>query len=423
MNPTMISGDDSPITVEITPLREASNVETLLSGDSAFVYGNVKVEGIEEEEDSDMTLGELESLDLFDSLPRQLVSCHIINCLGRDNLSFEVFAYASDKGKLSTELKESRDEVAALKLKLEEEINAHSQSKKKHAKTTLLLANIESAMADIRKSGRELQTKNEELVKTNAKLTATIEHLKEQNSKLLEHGRHLDTACRDAHFSIWIRHYALYLEERIQCFNVINYDAATNSSVAGESVKLYVAITVGVVELLDKFFEMYHNDARSSLRIYKKSVTQGLHDLLTGASEFEEKSLAMTFIPNENDENRTTPELGWEVALFAEPETYNGNITTEMENNREKVGGMELWKDDDEMNAEKEESVSEFSSKVRFNPFDHEDEQFNMPSPNSLPNIPYELGEMPYQHLMQQQKKTANPFDPSTVPTHPTQTT
>ncbi|BAT79738.1 hypothetical protein VIGAN_02266300 [Vigna angularis var. angularis] len=272
--------------------------------------------------------------------------------------------------------------------------------------------------------------------------------------------------------------------------------------VAGESVKLYVAITVGVVELLDKaewlseFFETckrlefgrgrkfinikmppasfistmeeYIKEAPSSLMLEHNNMDDnserlinnnnasstgdiltinddvvdkptnaytennmvvpqpaelmGLHDLLTGASEFEEKSLAMTFIPNENDENRTTPELGWEVALFAEPETYNGNITTEMENNRE-VGGMELWKDDDEMNAEKEESVSEFSSKVRFNPFDHEDEQFNMPSPNSLPNIPYELGEMPYQHLMQQQKKTANPFDPSTVPTHPTQTT
>ncbi|XP_014495111.1 putative clathrin assembly protein At5g35200 [Vigna radiata var. radiata] len=330
-------------------------------------------------------------------------------------------------------------------------------------------------------------------------------------------------------FSIWIRHYALYLEERIQCFNVINYDAATNSSVAGESVKLYVAITIRVVELLDKFFEMYHDDARSSLRIYKKSVTQaerlseffdtckrlefgrgrkfinikmppasfittmeeyikeapsslmlednmddnskrlinsnhasstgdilsinddvvdkptnastennivvpqpaelmGLHDLLTGASEFEEKSLAMTFIPSENDENRTSPELGWEVALFTEPENDNGNIiTTEMENNRE-VGGMELWKDDDET----EESVSQFSRKVRLNPFDmegsdHHDEQFNMASSNSLPNIPYQMGDMPYQHLVQQPRKTVNPFDetnifPSTLPTHPTQT-
>ncbi|WVZ21557.1 hypothetical protein V8G54_008879 [Vigna mungo] len=152
----------------------------------------------------------------------------------------------------------------------------------------------------------------------------------------------------------------------------------------------------------------------------------GLHDLLTGASEFEEKSLAMTFIPSE---------LGWEVALFTEPENYNGNITTEMENNREKVGGMELWKDDDEMNGETEESVSEFSRKVRLNPFDmegshhhhHHHEQFNMASPNSLPNIPYQMGDMHYQHLVQQPRKTVNPFDetnifPSTVPSHPTQT-
>ncbi|QCE14036.1 Phosphoinositide-binding clathrin adaptor [Vigna unguiculata] len=402
-------------------------------------------------------------------------------------------------------------------------------------------------------------------------------------------------------FSIWIRHYALYIEERIQCFNVINYDAATNSSkysekldnkilleqlpalqnllsrlldcrpggltthnrlvqyatsiVAGESVKLYVAITVRVVELLDKFFEMENNDARSSLRIYKKSGNQaerlseffetckrlefgrgrkfinikmppasfiatmeeyikeapsplmlennmdhnserliknnnasstggsltindaiidkssnasaenntvvpqpaelmGLYDLLTGASEFEEKSLEMPYIPSENDENKTNPDLGWEVALFTELENHNGDITTETKNNKEKGCGMEFWKHDnvhdDEMNANTQQSVTTFSSQVRFNPFDLEashDEQINrvLASPNSqnelssVPNmsspIPYQIGDMPYQHLVQQQnelsiapRKTTNPFDdtnmlPSTVPTHPTQTT
>ncbi|RDX89620.1 putative clathrin assembly protein, partial [Mucuna pruriens] len=121
-------------------------------------------------------------------------------------------------------------------------------------------------------------------------------------------------------YSIWIRNYAIYLEERLQCFTVVNYDVATNSSkysqkldtqdlleqlpalqnllsrlldckprgavacnrliqfalsvVAGESVKLYVAISVRVVELLDKFFEMHHNDARNALQIYQNSVSQ-----------------------------------------------------------------------------------------------------------------------------------------------------
>ncbi|KAG5032506.1 hypothetical protein JHK82_016090 [Glycine max] len=75
-------------------------------------------------------------------------------------------------------------------------------------------------------------------------------------------------------YSIWIRNYALYLEERLQCFTVMNYDVATNTSVASESVKLYVAITIRVVELLDKFFEMHHNDACSSLQIYQKSMSQ-----------------------------------------------------------------------------------------------------------------------------------------------------
>ncbi|ESW10288.1 hypothetical protein PHAVU_009G196300 [Phaseolus vulgaris] len=389
-------------------------------------------------------------------------------------------------------------------------------------------------------------------------------------------------------YSIWIRNYARYLEERLQCFAVMNYDAATNSSkysekldtvelleqlpalqqllsrlldcsprgvaasnrlilfaismVAGESVKLYVAITVRVVELLDKFFEMYRNDACSSLQIYKKSVSQaerltdffetckglefgrgkkfinikmppssfittmeeyikeapsslmieynmdengeevienkdegdlltinddvvekstngcnennmavpppaelmGLYDLLTGASEFEEKSL----IPTENslnsndDENKRSPVLGWELALFSEPENYNA---TQIDTTQE-VGEMEFWKDDsvnDEINADTQQSVTHFTTQVKSNPFDFQgsyDEQFSMASPNShnelsaFPNMS-SMGDMPYQHLQQQHeqpsmanKKSTNPFEetnmlPSTMPTHPTQST
>ncbi|KAK7328440.1 hypothetical protein VNO77_22546 [Canavalia gladiata] len=106
------------------------------------------------------------------------------------------------------------------------------------------------------------------------------------------------------HYSAWIRNYGLYLEERLRCFVIMNYDVVTYSSkysqkfdtqdlmqhqlpslqillfrlldckVAGESVKLYVAITIRVVELLDKFFEMNRNDARNALQIYQKSISQ-----------------------------------------------------------------------------------------------------------------------------------------------------
>ncbi|KAJ1410307.1 Phosphoinositide-binding clathrin adaptor, domain 2 [Sesbania bispinosa] len=121
-------------------------------------------------------------------------------------------------------------------------------------------------------------------------------------------------------YSAWIRNYGLYLEERLQCFVIVNHDVATYGSkytqkldtqelleqlpalqsllfrlldckpggaskynrliqyalsmVAGESVKQYVAITVRVVEMLDKFFEMHLDDAVSALKIYQKSGSQ-----------------------------------------------------------------------------------------------------------------------------------------------------
>ncbi|CAI8587230.1 unnamed protein product [Vicia faba] len=122
-------------------------------------------------------------------------------------------------------------------------------------------------------------------------------------------------------YSAWIRNYGLYLGERLQCFLIVNHDVATYTSksssekletkelmeqlpalqsllfrlldskpggasafnrliqyalsmIAGESVKIYVAITVRVVELLDKFFEMNRDDAVSALKIYRKSGSQ-----------------------------------------------------------------------------------------------------------------------------------------------------
>ncbi|XP_054804763.1 putative clathrin assembly protein At5g35200 isoform X2 [Prosopis cineraria] len=120
-------------------------------------------------------------------------------------------------------------------------------------------------------------------------------------------------------FAAWIRSYAHYLDERLRCYVKLNYDPVMYSSadmkfetqdllqqlpsmqelqfrlleckprgadlynpllqyalsiVANESVKLYVAITVRVVNLLDKFFEMNQADATKALEIYKRSANQ-----------------------------------------------------------------------------------------------------------------------------------------------------
>ncbi|KAJ9162915.1 hypothetical protein P3X46_022651 [Hevea brasiliensis] len=128
-------------------------------------------------------------------------------------------------------------------------------------------------------------------------------------------------------YSAWVRAYALYLEEHLECFCVLKYDIRKNPSrtkeldipdvleqlpamqqlllrllackpqgmavhnslihyalsiVAGESVKLYVAITDGVLNVVDKndfilshYFEMERHDAIRALEIYKKAVSQG----------------------------------------------------------------------------------------------------------------------------------------------------
>ncbi|KAL6189170.1 hypothetical protein ACLB2K_040560 [Fragaria x ananassa] len=120
-------------------------------------------------------------------------------------------------------------------------------------------------------------------------------------------------------YSTWVRLYASYLEERLECFRVLKYDIQKDHSrtkeletpdllrqlpalqqllsrlldcqpevgticngliqyaismVAGESAKLYAAITDGILNLVDKFFEMQRNDAFRALEIYKKSGSQ-----------------------------------------------------------------------------------------------------------------------------------------------------
>uniref|UniRef100_A0A0D9WMG6 ENTH domain-containing protein n=1 Tax=Leersia perrieri TaxID=77586 RepID=A0A0D9WMG6_9ORYZ len=120
-------------------------------------------------------------------------------------------------------------------------------------------------------------------------------------------------------FSAWIRTYALYLEERLECFRVLKYDVETDppktrdletgdlldhlpalqqllfrllacqpqgassynviiqhalSMVALESIKIYTAISDGTINLVDKFFEMQRSDAVRALDVYKRATNQ-----------------------------------------------------------------------------------------------------------------------------------------------------
>ncbi|KAJ4709463.1 putative Clathrin assembly protein [Melia azedarach] len=113
--------------------------------------------------------------------------------------------------------------------------------------------------------------------------------------------------------------YALYLQEQVECFHLMRYDieksgnktkilstqdlldqlpslqqllyrlldckpegvALSNSLiryalsiVASESVKLYVSVTDGILNLVDKFFEMPSHDALRTLEIYRKAENQ-----------------------------------------------------------------------------------------------------------------------------------------------------
>ncbi|PKU82211.1 putative clathrin assembly protein At5g35200 [Dendrobium catenatum] len=120
-------------------------------------------------------------------------------------------------------------------------------------------------------------------------------------------------------FSAWVRTYALYLEERLECFCVMKYDVQIDpvktrdlntvellvqlpalqqllirllncqpqgaalynlvirlaiSIVVDESTKIYNAISEGTINLVDKFFEMQRNDAIKALEIYRRSYQQ-----------------------------------------------------------------------------------------------------------------------------------------------------
>ncbi|KAI3831058.1 hypothetical protein MKX03_007890 [Papaver bracteatum] len=176
-------------------------------------------------------------------------------------------------------------------------------------------------------------------------------------------------------YSSWVRIYALYLEERLECYRILNYDVETDrprtkeldtavlieqlpalqqllfrllaclpegaatyniviqnalSLVAIESIRLYAAINDGILNLVDKFFEMQQHDALRALEIYKRAVNQ-----TEKLSEFYEKCRGLElgrgqkFIKLEkvNDEKGATPK--------AQPTTNEVSPTKAVEPKRE----------------------------------------------------------------------------------------
>ncbi|XP_074281139.1 putative clathrin assembly protein At5g35200 [Silene latifolia] len=128
-----------------------------------------------------------------------------------------------------------------------------------------------------------------------------------------------DSSASAWDYSGWVRAYALFLEERLECSRVLKYDVETErprtkdldlvdllkqlpalqqllhrvlgcqpegaaahnhviqlalSMVASESMKIFSAIGDGTVNLVDKFFEMQRHDALKALDIYRKAGQQ-----------------------------------------------------------------------------------------------------------------------------------------------------
>ncbi|TVU27825.1 hypothetical protein EJB05_19326 [Eragrostis curvula] len=128
-----------------------------------------------------------------------------------------------------------------------------------------------------------------------------------------------DSSAEAWDYSAWVRNYALYLEERLESFRVLRYDVEKDPSttrdlgtielldqlpalqqllfrlldcqprgsssyniiiqhalsmVALESVRIQTAINDGILNLVDKFFEMQRDDAIRALDIYKRSIRQ-----------------------------------------------------------------------------------------------------------------------------------------------------
>ncbi|WVZ73257.1 hypothetical protein U9M48_021585 [Paspalum notatum var. saurae] len=128
-----------------------------------------------------------------------------------------------------------------------------------------------------------------------------------------------DSSAEAWDYSAWVRNYALYLEEKLESFRVLNYDVERDplrtrdldtiglldqlpalqqllfrllgcqpqrsssyniiiqhafSMVALESVRIQTAINDAILNLLDRFFEMRRDDAIRALDMYKKAIYQ-----------------------------------------------------------------------------------------------------------------------------------------------------
>ncbi|RWW80635.1 hypothetical protein BHE74_00011013, partial [Ensete ventricosum] len=112
-------------------------------------------------------------------------------------------------------------------------------------------------------------------------------------------------------YSSWVRTYALYLEERLECFRVLKYDTETECS----------------------FFEMPRHDAVRAIEIYKKTgmCFQELDDFNHSAEEMEEKnSLALAIAADVNPLKSTSDEtsgtFGWELALVSTPNSNENSV-------------------------------------------------------------------------------------------------
>ncbi|KAK2451029.1 putative clathrin assembly protein [Trifolium repens] len=190
-----------------------------------------------------------------------------------------------------------------------------------------------------------------------------------------------DTSIPNAlDYSCWIRNYGLYLGERLRCFVIVHHDVAAYTSkysqkldtkelleqlpalqnllfrlldskpggasafnrliqyalsiIASESVKIYVAITVRVVELLEKFFEMNRDDAISALKIYKKSGSQAER-----LSEFFETCRGLDFGRGQKFINIKQPPASFITTMEEYIKDAPNTLMLEYNGNGEEEGG------------------------------------------------------------------------------------
>ncbi|XP_024402711.1 putative clathrin assembly protein At2g01600 isoform X2 [Physcomitrium patens] len=181
-------------------------------------------------------------------------------------------------------------------------------------------------------------------------------------------------------YSAWVRTYALFLEERLECFRVLKYDVeserptghsrtreldtvellehlpalqqllfrlmgcqpegaaisnyviqAALGLVLKESFKLYRAINDGIINLVDKFFEMQRHDAVKALEIYKRAGQQAerlsdFYEVCKGldlARSFQFPTLEQppqSFLTTMEDYVKEAPRAGATLMLKNEPE-------------------------------------------------------------------------------------------------------